>query len=165
MPSLGSIITNLKSDEWELRVDGLKQLQALGEGATSAEGRKALAASLKGEGVADLVTKQLRDLRSVVAATACRCAAALAKALGAEGTQPLCDAWTSTLLAVVSSGAPKVVQKVALEASQALVDGAAPRGNASLFHRLCDAAATASATPAAAARTRYASGAGSRSRL
>ena len=148
MPSLGNVVANLKSDEWELRVDGLKQLQALGEGATSAEGRKALAASLKGEGVADLVTKQLRDLRSVVAATACRCAAALAKALGAEGTQPLCDAWTSTLLAVVSSGAPKVVQKVALEASQALVDGAAPRGNASLFHRLCDAAATAKAPPA-----------------
>ncbi|KAH8054811.1 hypothetical protein JL722_8761 [Aureococcus anophagefferens] len=90
MPSLGGVVANLKSDEWELRVDGLKQLQALGEGATSAEGRKALAASLKGEGVADLVTKQLRDLRSVVAATACRCAAALAKALGAEGTQPLC---------------------------------------------------------------------------
>ncbi|KAH8074489.1 hypothetical protein JL721_2051 [Aureococcus anophagefferens] len=63
MPSLGGVVANLKSDEWELRVDGLKQLQALGEArrAPRPQGPRGVA---QGRGVADLVTKQLRDLRA-----------------------------------------------------------------------------------------------------
>ena len=76
MAPLGAVATQLRSEEWEIRVDGLKKLLEVGEGAGgSAEGRKGLASSMKGEGVLDLVTKQLRDLRSVVANAACRCAA------------------------------------------------------------------------------------------
>ena len=148
MPSLGSIITNLKSDEWELRVDGLKALTKLGEEARTPDQRQQLAKLLKQEGIGKLVTDQLRNLRSVVAAAACRCATALATGLGSDGRGLADEHWTATLLGVASGGAPKVVQEAATQALSAIVDAAAPIGNAALFSRLCQTAETAKAPPA-----------------
>jgi len=143
--ALKGVETSLKSDEWEIRVEGLKALLSLGEAAANdaPELKRNFAHLLRSEGVADLVAKQLRDLRSVVANAACRCATGLATSLGAEASPVLDSAWTATLLAVVASGAPKMVLKVAFEAAVAVVAGAAPKGHAPLFARLCETAAHA----------------------
>ena len=80
--TLQKVQQELKSDEWELRVDGLKALTKLGEETKTPDDRQKLAKLLKQEGIGKLVTDQLRNLRSVVAAAACRCATALATGLG-----------------------------------------------------------------------------------
>ena len=70
--TLQKVQQELKSDEWELRVDGLKALTKLGEETKTPDDRQKLAKLLKQEGIGKLVTDQLRNLRSVVAAAACR---------------------------------------------------------------------------------------------
>ena len=146
--TLQKVQQELKSDEWELRVDGLKALTKLGEEARTPDQRQQLAKLLKQEGIGKLVTDQLRNLRSVVAAAACRCATALATGLGSDGRGLADEHWTATLLGVASGGAPKVVQEAATQALSAIVDAAAPIGNAALFSRLCQTAETAKAPPA-----------------
>ena len=131
--TLQKVQQELKSDEWELRVDGLKALTKLGEEARTPDQRQQLAKLLKQEGIGKLVTDQLRNLRSVVAAAACRCATALATGLGSDGRGLADEHWTATLLGVASGGAPKVVQEAATQALSAIVDAAAPVGNAQLF--------------------------------
>ena len=133
--TLQKVQQELKSDEWELRVDGLKALTKLGEEARTPDQRQQLAKLLKQEGIGKLVTDQLRNLRSVVAAAACRCATALATGLGSDGRGLADEHWTATLLGVASGGAPKVVQEAATQALSAIVDAAAPIGNAALFSR------------------------------
>ena len=146
--TLQKVQQELKSDEWELRVDGLKALTKLGEETRTPDDRQKLAKLLKQEGIGKLVTDQLRNLRSVVAAAACRCATALATGLGSDGRGLADEHWTATLLGVASGGAPKVVQEAATQALSAIVDAAAPIGNAALFSRLCQTAETAKAPPA-----------------
>ena len=77
------------------------------------------------EGIGKLVTDQLRNLRSVVAAAACRCATALATGLGSDGRGLADEHWTATLLGVASGGAPKVVQEAATQALPPSPAGAA----------------------------------------
>ena len=103
--TLQKVQQELKSDEWELRVDGLKALTKLGEEARTPDQRQQLAKLLKQEGIGKLVTDQLRNLRSVVAAAACRCATALATGLGSDGRGLADEHWTATLLGVASGGA------------------------------------------------------------
>ena len=97
--TLQKVQQELKSDEWELRVDGLKALTKLGEETRTPDDRQKLAKLLKQEGIGKLVTDQLRNLRSVVAAAARRCATALATGLGSDGRGLADEHWTATLLA------------------------------------------------------------------
>ena len=62
--TLQKVQQELKSDEWELRVDGLKALTKLGEETRTPDERQQLAKLLKQEGIGKLVTDQLRNLRS-----------------------------------------------------------------------------------------------------
>jgi hypothetical protein len=147
--TLQKVQQELKSEEWEIRVDGLKSLRALGEATTGTPAERVqLAKLLKEKGVAKLVTDQLRDMRSIVASAACRCATTLATGLGSDGRGLADEHWTATLLSVASGGAPRGVQEAATEALSAIVDAAAPNGNAPLFARLCATACDARA-PAA----------------
>lgn len=123
---VSSISRLLGSAEWSGRVSGLKELGRLATSlAGSTENARWLANALprsldsSGRSIVDGVQLAMKDLRSLVAAEACRCARQCAESLGSDFC---CESWLEQLVVGLQSGSqPKVVAKAADEASRAVV--------------------------------------------
>lgn len=145
----------LESEEWSARVTALKELGRLTTSLAGGpvEPQKKLVTLLRGSrgGIVGCVATAMKDLRSLVAAEACRCARQSAEALGSDFC---CEAWLEQLVMLRSGSSPKVVSQAADEAARAVVVRAVEK-QSWVLSKLCDFATKGRAAPMRAACLGY----------
>ncbi|KAJ8600254.1 hypothetical protein CTAYLR_002004 [Chrysophaeum taylorii] len=154
---VASIVEGLESGEWKVRVDALKELERLATslGDAPSEQKRSAAVVLRGSGkggIVEGVATNAKDLRSLVAAEACRAACKCAECLGGDG---FCEAWLEAMVALSSGSSPKVVCVAAGDAARALVRSTVDKANF-VVSRLVESATKAKAAPTRRACLTYA---------
>uniref|UniRef100_A0A7S3JSN8 TOG domain-containing protein n=1 Tax=Aureoumbra lagunensis TaxID=44058 RepID=A0A7S3JSN8_9STRA len=139
----------LRSSEWGVRVEGLRELRKIVE----SENALLQVNEIRSIGILELICANMKDLRSLVAAEACRCAEACGEKLGSS--EILCEVWLEVVIGLCGGSAPRVVTNAADAAARAIVEHCTDTSKYyNIISKLKSIAAKARAAPARSAALR-----------